>query len=273
MGVTPGCERDEQRLMFVVREIKYQVEQKRLPRWILKGIRDCKLAFCDWLIWTNGFQSPAIARCFFWYRLQKDATANPELCPMEGQQRVGGQGGKCNSHFCPAQKIGNRGGFTSTAHSLCLQGAVLKYKYNFKNRPVYSSTLLCTTNTQAWELGYLSQCNGRLHTGRLGFEHRQRPSISSVASVCRLALRSTQPPIQWVWGYFPGCRARTPIQCLSQERVGAMPALLGTCMALRVRFAITFNTQAYTGAKQCVSHKITAFSFKMKLAKIYLTQQ
>jgi hypothetical protein len=33
-----------------------------------------------------------------------------------------------------------------------------------------------------------------------GFDHQQRYQISSVASVSRLALGPTQPPIQWVLG-------------------------------------------------------------------------
>jgi hypothetical protein len=45
-------------------------------------------------------------------------------------------------------------------------------------------------------------------TGRPGLESLQTQRTFPVAFVSRLALRPTQPPIQWVWGSFPGGKAR-----------------------------------------------------------------
>jgi hypothetical protein len=40
-------------------------------------------------------------------------------------------------------------------------------------------------------------------TGRSGFDSRQGQRIFPLASVSRLALGPTQPPVQWVRGSFP----------------------------------------------------------------------
>jgi hypothetical protein len=81
-----------------------------------------------------------------------------------------------------------------------------------------------------------------LQTGRPGFDPRQSQIIFPLASVSRPALRTTQPPIQWVPGVLsPGGKARPardahdspPSSAEVKKLVGAIcPLSIGTCMAL-----------------------------------------